>query len=151
MGSSVIPFSCVTRCEGQSHWAVSTNDNCDQPSLDITYLLCLFFVLLRSSLRMILVYVTVFLISCHLDSHIPSSGAQTSVCSIFVWWYHWLWSLLFFLQQMGVGSLTCSQVWVCTHKGESGTNKSVQELTQDGKKNCRSPCPTSGWNPGSSN
>ena len=41
-------------------------------------------------------------------------------------------------RQMNMGSLTCWQIWVhtlVTHEGGSGTNKSVQELTQRDRKN----------------
>ena len=52
--------------------------------------------------------------------------------------------------QMAMGSLMCAQIWVrAVHtKGGSGT-RSLHKLTRERQKNCPSPCPARGSNPGS--
>ena len=57
------------------------------------------------------------------------------------------------LGQMGMGSLTCAQIWVrAVHtKWQSGTTKQVcTRIDSEGQKICTSPCPARGSNPGSS-
>ena len=72
------------------------------------------------------------------------------VCSVFVFSYHRGCEDYSFTRD-GYGIFNMLTNWdvCCTHKGGSDTNKSAQELTQEGQKNGPSPCPTRGSNPGS--